>query len=342
MNNNNNQSKEIIRNINRQKNNRKSFTNHKNCLQNDSASNTYNLPYKQNKKNNRIFSANTNFSRHKKISDLILSSQEDIITNNIENAFKINWNDYVSILNSINTLINSIIFKNKENKEKLCSYMKDIFYYLYDILNNIISEKENKKEESIFENSRIKSCINVFNSTNNNTNKPIKSKNSKKKNQKLINNYKINEFQYLFYINEQNKKIYNLSQKLIIKDAKQKFKKDEYNNKCFPLYNKYEPLHNNSTNNTNNENKNKDKKKYLLSHPRLNYIGYYNNNKVSGIMNSNLNKIKKGLFRVNSCSRIIENKSAYFPLAFQSTQFKVDRIRNNKDLKCKKLDDNIL
>ena len=336
------QSKQKTKNNIPSRNISKSLTYHKSYFQNESISKSCNSALKQNRKNNRVFSANYIFNNHKKISDLILSSKENIITNDIENTFKINWNDYISILNSINTLINSIIFKNQENNEKLCFYLKDIFYYLYNILNNIICEKENKGEESIFENSRIKSCINIFNSTNNNTNKSIKSNNSKKQNEKLINNFKINELKYLIYINEQNKKIYNLSKKLLIEDAKQEFKKDEQNNKCFPLYNKYESLHKSRNNSKNNKNKPKDQKKYLLSHPKLNYFGYYNNNKVSGVMNSNLNKIKKGLFRINSCSRIIENKTAYFPLAFQSTLFKVDIIRNNKDLKCKKLDDNIL
>ena len=335
------QTKQKIKNNNPPKNDIKSLQSQKNIMQNESISNSCNSTIKQDKKNNRIFSASYLVNRHKKMSDLILLSKEDIIINKIENAFKINWNDYVSILNSINTLINSIIFKNQENSEKLCLYLKDIFYYLYNILNKTICEKENKGEESIFENSRIKSCINIFNIANHNSNKSIKTNNSKKQKEKIINNYKINEFKYLFYINEQNKKIYNLSKKLILKNAKQKFKKNERENKCFPLYNKYESLHNNSNSNTNTENKYKDKKKYLLSHPKLNYMGYYSNNKVSGIMNSNLNKIKKGLFRVNSCSKIIENKSAYFPLAFQSTQFKVEKIRNNKNLKCKKLDDNI-
>ena len=76
-------------------------------------------------------------------------------------------------------------------------------------------------------------------------------------------------------------------------------------------------------------------KKYLLSHPKLDYNGYINNSngKLSNIVNEKLNRIPKETFGVNLRSKLQSNKKTFLCLSFSPTKFKIEGIRSNKNIK---------
>ena len=76
-------------------------------------------------------------------------------------------------------------------------------------------------------------------------------------------------------------------------------------------------------------------KQYLLSHPRLSYNGFLNNNKgkSSHIINEKLNKIPLETFGVKMNTKLQTNKKSYLYLSFSPTKFKVEGIRDNKNIK---------
>ena len=75
-------------------------------------------------------------------------------------------------------------------------------------------------------------------------------------------------------------------------------------------------------------------KKYLLSHPRLNYNGYINNNngKLSNIINEKLNKIPLDTFGVKMNTKLQTNAKIYSYLSFSPIKFKIEGIRSNKNI----------
>ena len=75
-------------------------------------------------------------------------------------------------------------------------------------------------------------------------------------------------------------------------------------------------------------------KKYLISHPRLNFNGYINNNngRLSNIINEKLNKMPKETFHVNMHTKIQKNKNSDSYLSFSPIKFKIEGIRSNKNI----------
>ena len=75
-------------------------------------------------------------------------------------------------------------------------------------------------------------------------------------------------------------------------------------------------------------------KKYLISHPRLNFNGYINNNngRLSNIINEKLNKLPKETFHVNMRSKFQQNRNSNSYLSFSPIKFKIEGIRSNKNI----------
>ena len=75
-------------------------------------------------------------------------------------------------------------------------------------------------------------------------------------------------------------------------------------------------------------------KKYLISHPRLNFNGYINNNngRLSNIINEKLNKLPKEAFHVNMRTKFQRNKNSNSYLSFSPIKFKIEGIRSNKNV----------
>jgi hypothetical protein len=75
-------------------------------------------------------------------------------------------------------------------------------------------------------------------------------------------------------------------------------------------------------------------KKYLISHPRLNFNGYINNNngRLSNIINEKLNKLPKETFHVKIRTKLQKNKNSNSYLSFNPIKFKIEGIRSNKNI----------
>ena len=333
--------------------------------------NSMNLHKKNKKKklNNRILTPSINdLEKRNKLSNYLNSnSSEDEYIKYINNEFF--SDDYNSIYKNIISLLTDLIKRHKNNFIKLNKYLKSIYEYIFNIENKINNRKKAKSAMK-----PAKSDINmVENLIVENPNDKINIKNNRIKSS--YEKLHINEINYLVYINELHKKIFNLEKELNIENTK--IYLDNKKNK-FKNYNKFYPSNDlkirsqsftinsigqNILNNQNlldnkkhkkklkislkdifedisNENivSNKMKlfkdKKYLLSHPRLNFNGYINNNngKLSNIANEKLNKIPLDTFGVKMTTKLQTNPKSYLYLSFSPTKFKIEGIRSNKNI----------
>jgi len=278
-------------------------------------------------------------------------------------------NDYNSIYKNIIILLNNIIIEYKYKENKLNEIFKLIYEYIYNI-----NDKRNKRKKPKSSIKKQKSSMQIVDNIfkGNINEKLIKNNN---RNNSSYEKSQINELNYLIYINELHKKIFNLEQELNIKTAKQilnkKIKLQDYNkyysnndlkirSQSFTINSLVNNFLNKNLLENKNEKKNKLKislkdiindfnydnnisyklklfknKNYLLSHPKLNYNGYFNNNKgkLSNIINEKLNKIPLETFGVKMTTKLQTNKNSYLYLSFNPTKFKVEGIRSNKNIK---------
>jgi len=314
--------------------------------------------------NRRILTPN--FNNIEKSNNLLnfKNEAENMFINNICDT-----NDYNSIYKNIIILLNNIIIEYKNNENKLNEIFKLIYEYIYNI-----NDKRNKRKKPKSSIKKQKSAIQIVdNIFKGNINEKIIKNNNR--NNSSYEKSQINELNYLIYINELHKKIFNLEQELNIKTAKQilnkKIKLQDYNkyysnndlkirSQSFTINSLVNNFLNKNLLENKNEKKNKLKislkdiindfnydnnisyklklfknKNYLLSHPKLNYNGYFNNNKgkLSNIINEKLNKIPLETFGVKMTTKLQTNKNSDLYLSFSPTKFKVEGIRSNKNIK---------
>ena len=272
-----------------------------------------NIIYEKNNLNNRI--KTPNFNNIIERNQLFFSfdslnkkgkSKEDI--NKIYDS-----NDFISIYKKIKILLKNIILEYNNQKSKLCKILHVIYEYIYN-LNLKQYKRENFKSAFKKDNNILKSFDNLLNQNTNEgeSNKKINSIFSP------FEKYKVNEFNYLLYINELNKKLFSLEQELNNKNANliygKKKLKLKYCTKFFSIQDLkirnqsftingfgQNYLDNNYLKNKNEKNLKislKDifndldyennipytikllrNKQHLLSHPKLNYNGFSNSAK---------------------------------------------------------------
>ena len=82
------------------------------------------------------------------------------------------------------------------------------------------------------------------------------------------------------------------------------------------------------------ENKFYNNKKYLLSHPRLNFNGYIHNNngKLSSIVNEKINRVPKEAFGVRLHTKFQSNFKSHLQLSFNPIKFRIEKLRANKNI----------
>ena len=160
---------------------------------------------KNKKLNNRILTPNINdLEKKNKLSNYLNSnnSEEEDYIKYINNAFFID--DCNSIYKNIISLLSDLIKKYKNNYFKLNKYLKSIYEYIFNIENKINNRKKPKSAIK-----PAKSDINIVeNIIIENPNDKINIKNNRIKSS--YEKLHINEINYLVYINELHKKIFNL------------------------------------------------------------------------------------------------------------------------------------
>ena len=270
-------------------------------------------------------------------------------------------NDYNEIFQNIILILNDFINNNRNHENHLCKVLKFIYKYIYDINNN------KKLISSTYKSLIVSKSAKKFK-------KSITSNASKKfelKNKDL----QINEYNYLIYINELHKKLFQLENDLKIKSAKKRTLKDNIKqlfNMNPSKYYSYDELQIRKTSfsiiakekifitnkllekgkkkynlkislkdifadcekNSFNDKKFYNNKKYLLSHPRLNFNGYIHNNKgkLSSIINEKINRIPKEAFGIHLHTKLQFNNKSQLQLSFNNIKYKAEKLRDNKKL----------
>ena len=311
----------------------------------------------------------------------------------------LDWNNYESIYNHLVSYINLMIINLKKDNNKLCKYLKEIFFAIFSISQKTknfyktiktSSKNSNNTDKNIKDNNHIKKTNNSTTNngdwnfitgeiTSNNNNyliedlyekekkkkeqgdkenkekinssfininkikKPLtqrfeKSKSEKelemsflqekfeklnKKFKKKEKEFQIDKLKYLFRINEQNKLIKNLENKMKLNFIEKKIN----NIKCFPdLLN--ENNEDNSIRSCLDLNISNKRKTFYLSHPKLNFkdnsINGKNCHNIEDIINKNLFKLRnKGKIHKNNLKKFIS-------LSLSETKMQVDKILNIK------------
>ena len=305
--------------------------------------------------------------RDKKVSTykfLKKNNKYKIVKNNNydENLMNIyNSNNYNEIYENIIAILNIFINNNKNYEKLLCKVLKAIYKYIYDFNNNRIKTPNHSTL--------------IVNKSSKKFKKSRTSSNASKKFELLNQDFQRNEYNYLMYINELNKKIFKLENELKIKSAKKKSvkenikllfdmesgkyysynelkirkssfsiiaKKKEYKtNKLLEKSQKKNNLKislkdiiNDCEENLKSDKKFYNNKKYLLSHPRLNFNGYIHNNhgKLSSIVNEKINRVPKEAFGVNLHTKLQPNYKTHLQLTFNTIKFRIEKLRDNKNL----------
>lgn len=275
-----------------------------------------------------------------------------------ENLIQIyNLNNFNVIYENILLLLNNFVNNNKMHGDKLCKNLKKIYKYIYEINNT----KLISAYHSITENKNSKT---IKKSRTSNTSKKFEIKNE---------NFQQNEYNYLMYINELHKKVFKLEQELKIKSAKKKSVKENIKqlfNMDYSRYYLYNQLQirkssfsiiatkktfktnillekdkkklkislkdimNDYDRNINSNIKFYNNKKYLLSHPKLNFNGYIHNNnaKTSSIVNERINRIPKEAFGINLHTKLQMNCKSHLQLSFNPIKFRIEKLRANKNV----------
>ena len=277
-----------------------------------------------------------------------------------------NSNDYNEIYENIIFILNNFIKNNKSYEKLLCQVLRAIYKYIYDFSNNKIKTSYNStlitnKGSKIFKKSRTSST----------------SKKLELKNQNFLKNeydylMYINELHKKLFKLENELKIKSAKKKSLKENIKLLFDMDPsryyaYNQlqirkSSFSIIAKKEEFKTNNLLESKGKKKNNLKiglkdildnyernlntdikfynnKKYLLSHPKLNFNGYMHKNyaKTSSIINERINRIPKEAFGIRLPTKLQSNYKTHLQLSFNQVKFKIEKIRDNKNLDTIKL-----
>ena len=272
-----------------------------------------------------------------------------------------NSNDFNEIYQNIILILNSFININRDHESSLCKVLKVIYKYIYDLSYNNQLLSANYPSIMV-----SKSSKKIRRNKTSNASKKFELKN---------NDFQMNEYNYLIYINELHKKLFKLENDLKIKSAKKRSLKEnikqlfnlnpskyysynelqikntsfsiipkkktfvankllEKGKKKFNLKISLKDILDDCEKNSFSENKFYNNKKYLLSHPRLNFNGYIHNNKgkLSSIINEKINRIPKEAFGIRLHTKLQSNNKSQLQLSFNNIKYKVEKLRDNKKL----------
>ena len=276
---------------------------------------------------------------------------------NLKNIYK--SNDCIEIYENIIHILNNFINNNKSNGHFLCKYLKAIYKYIYDLNNN---KKLSTYHSTIITN---KSSKRIKKSKTSNTSRKFELKNQDFQQNEYNYLMYINELHKKLFKLEQDLKIKSSKKKTVKENIKQLF---EMSSDKFYLYNQLKirktsfsiiakkrvlktnillekdnkknnlkislkDIINDCERNLKDDIKFYNNKKYLLSHPRLNFNGYFHNNnaKTSSIINERINRIPKEAFGIRLHTKMQSNYKSYLQLSFYPIKVRIEKLRANKN-----------
>ena len=272
-----------------------------------------------------------------------------------------NSNNYNEIYENIISILNNFINNNNNYEKLLCKVLKAIYKYIYDFNINRIKTPNHStlianKTSKRFKKSR----------TSSNASKKFEILNQDFQRNEYNYLMYINELHKKIFKLENELKIKSAKKKTIKENIKQLFdmesekyysynelkirkssfsiiaKKKEYKkNKLLEKGKKKNNLKiglkdilNDYEENIKSDTKFYNNKKYLLSHPRLNFNGYIHNNhgKLSSIVNEKINRVPREAFGVNLHTKLQPNYKSHLQLTFNTIRFRIEKLRDNKNL----------
>lgn len=276
-------------------------------------------------------------------------------------------NDYNIIYEKIILLLNNLVNDNKENEKQLCKILETIYNFIESIDINSTIQSENFSTLNT-----NKSTKRIKKSGTYNTSKKFLFKNREIQKNEYDYLLYINELhKQLFKLehelniksakkrtvkenlnllfNLDSSKFYTLDQ-LKIKNTSFSINAEKNHLKINKLLDKdkrnknlkisLKDIFNNIEKNEKENKKFYNNKKYLLSHPRLNFNGYIHNNngRLSSLVNEQINRIPKEAFGVNLHTKLQLNCKSHLQLTFNPIKFRYEKLieNKNKDIKIAK------
>ena len=302
---------------------------------------------------NKLFRKNERFKNINKI-----GFDENLI--NINNS-----NNYNELYENITLILKNIINNNKENENKLCKFLRSIYMYIYDLYINSKTKVNTHPSLMVDKSTQQKKRIKTTKSHNKLKMKNIDYKKNEynylmyinelhKKVFKLehelnlktaSNKTKKNNIRLFFNMN--SIKYHSDKGLTITKDffsiipSSNFHSKDSLNTISYQKQNKknlkisLKDIFNDIEKKVNdNSNKIYNNKKYLLSHPKLNFSGYIHNNngKLSSIVNEKINRVPKEAFGVRLHTKFQSNFKSHLQLSFNPIKFRIEKLRANKNI----------
>ena len=248
---------------------------------------------------------------------LYKKSKNSKINVNMNEEDSLDWDNYKSIYNHLISYINLMVIDLSRDKKKLCKYLKDIFYSIFKISqeiknnnkifennsddnddwkfmtgeqniykNNVNLMEQMLKEETINEKNKLKPLLTqrFENSKSFNVFKssPFKTKIDRlqKKFKQKEKQYKLDKLNYLFRINEQNNLINKLEKEIQFNNINNMTQKDFNKIKCYPDFSfiKDNYLKTNSTINDNIKSFDNNKEKENEVIKNIKYLNIARNN----------------------------------------------------------------
>ena len=277
---------------------------------------------------------------------------------------KKSMNDYNLIYENIIHLLNNLVNDNKENEKQLCIILETIYNFIDSIDINSTLQSENFSTLNTNKSNKRITKSNTYN-----TSKKFRLKNREMQKNEYDYLLYINELHKKLFTLEHELNIKSAKKNTVKENLKLLFKLDsskfytldqlKMSNTSFSINVEKNSLSLNKLLDKDKRNKNlkislKDifnnieknekenvkfynNKKYLLSHPRLNFNGYINNNngRLSSIVNEKINRIPKEAFGVNLHTKLQLNCKSHLQLTFNPIKFRYEKLIENKNKKIK-------
>ena len=299
-------------------------------------------------------STNVCFQRNSKLK----ISNKESFESDFKNKKSIN--DHKIIYENIIFLLNNLVNDNKENENKLCNILETIYNFIDSININSTIQSDNFSTLNTNKSTKIIKKSSTYNASKK---FPLKNKEIKKNEYDYL--LYINELHKKLFKLEQELNIKSAKKRTVKENLNLLFKLDsskfytldqlQIRNTSFSInadknYLRINKLFDKDKRNKNlkislkdifnniekNEKENAkfyNNKKYLLSHPRLNFNGYIHNNngRLSTVVNEKINRIPKEAFGVNLHTKLQLNCKSHLQLTFNPIKFRYEKLLENKN-----------
>ena len=300
---------------------------------------------------------------------LYKKSKNSKINVNMNEEDSLDWDNYKSIYNHLISYINLMVIDLSRDKKKLCKYLKDIFYSIFKISqeiknnnkifennsddnddwkfmtgeqniykNNVNLMEQMLKEEAINEKNKLKPLLTqrFENSKSFNVFKssPFKTKIDRlqKKFKQKEKQYKLDKLNYLFRINEQNNLINKLEKEIQVNNINNMTQRDLNKIKCYPDFSFIKDSYVKKINSINNNHKK------LLEDSKDKEIPIINNIEHLSLTNNNKEKKKynlkdifsKNIFLLKNGKMNKTRIMRFASFSMSDTKRKVEKIKNYK------------